>query len=133
MKQHRTDDDFISEITRRLDEDAANLDTDISNRLSANRRCVIDNISDTPDGFLAGFSWQHTTAFMAASLLVLVTSVFLLSIDERPSSETDNNILVNADYNIDDDAVIAEYELLNDLEFISWLIEEENTDENNAS
>jgi len=126
MNKHDAEDVFTDKVRKHLDEDTADLDAEVSKRLAANRKSVIDNLIQTPPRKLFDFNWQQSAPFAAASLLILTASISLFTVNDVSLTDVENNILLSNDYDTNDDAVIAEYELLTDLEFISWLMEEEN-------
>lgn len=126
MNKHDAEDVFTGKVRKHLDEDITSLDAEVSERLAANRKSVIDNLTQTPSRKLFDFNWQQSAPFAAASLLILTASISLFTLNDASLTDVENNILLSNDYDTNDDAVIAEYELLNDLEFISWLMEEEN-------
>jgi hypothetical protein len=139
MNRHKPDDVFINKVTQQLDESIDDLDEDISQRLASRRQQAVtlatSQKSNLPNSIF-NFVSRPAAVFSLASLLVISLSIALFDIDSRTIFNTSDNVLLQAGYDVNDDDVIAEYELLNDLEFISWLVVQENEhsdDENNAS
>jgi len=130
MNKHEKDDDFANRVSQQLDASITGLDEKIAKRLSASRQHAITKSASHKLPFF-GSNWKNSSAFVAASLLIVTASITLFSTNTKTLFNNDSNVFLSADYDVTDDEVIAEYELLNELEFLSWLVEEEN--ENNAS
>ena len=69
---------------------------------------------------------MRTATFAGALILIVTVSITLFPTNSQTLLGNEHIVFLPADYDVMDDAVIAEYELLNDLEFISWLVEEDN-------
>lgn len=121
------------QIARQLDNSADSLDDDIKQRLAYSRQTAVDNAGKRSN-FSLWFDRSFAPTFAVASLLIISASIILLPVDN--SNVVEESLLISAEHEIEykteDDDIVAEYELLNDLEFISWLIDEEYQDESNA-
>lgn len=126
MKQRKTNDDFAGKVSQQLDDCLDNLDDEIVQRLRASREKACTETSTYSTKWFFNIGWKQSAVFVSACFLMVTVSVTLFSIGEE-------NILLSSDYDVTDDALIAEYDLLSELEFISWLVEEEHKNENNAS
>jgi len=126
MKKHKADGDFAGMVSQQLDDCLDNLDDEIMQRLRTSREKACTETPDRSGDWLFNVNWKQSVVFISACFLIVTVSVTLLSIDEE-------NILLSNNFDATDEALIAEYDLLNDLEFISWLVEEEYKNESNAS
>ncbi|MBL4710949.1 MAG: DUF3619 family protein [Gammaproteobacteria bacterium] len=136
MSKHNPDDNFTNKITQQLDTSITDLDDNIKQRLLANRQNAIAKTNrHAEQSFftlsLSNINWQQSGVFAVTAILIVTASITLFSTDQQSTFDRDKNIYFTADYDVDDDAIIAEYELLDDLEFIAWLVDEEN--DNDAS
>lgn len=130
MNKHDPDEKLISDVIQQLDSSIDNLDEDITQRLKHSRKQAVNNVFDS-NGALLKFLLNPAATFATLSLIIVTASIILIT--ENHSSLNDDVLAMSADYNIEDDNIISEYELLSDLEFISWLIEQEYKVENNKS
>ncbi len=138
MTSHKSDDDFANKIVQQLDASITGLDEDIKQSLSASRKAAITKAARVSNQPFFNFNWQQigmsqrarmamrTTAFAGALILIVTVSITLFPTSSSTLLGNEHIVFLPADYDVTDDAVIAEYELLNDLEFISWLVEEDN-------
>lgn len=130
MNIHDPDEKLISDVIQQLDSSIDNLDEDVTQRLKYSRKQAVNSIFDSNRGLLK-FLLNPAATFAALSLIIVTASIILIT--ENRSNLNDDAPIIIADYNIEDDDIISEYELLSDLEFISWLIEQEYKVENDNS
>lgn len=133
MNKHKSDGAFENKISQQLDNCLTGIDENIKQRLSANRQQVLTKAKTYPARSIFSYGWKPSSALAVMSLLLVTASISLFSTDDNTAFNNENNLFLTTDYNSLDDAVISDYELLSDLEFISWLLDEEYQDENNAS
>jgi len=126
MKQHKTNDDLLADITQRLDDSLHSLDNNIIQNLAADRKKVISTMPYKRTNGTFKISLKQAGVFASACFFIIAASITLFS------AENENNIFLSTAYDVTDDGIIIDYDLLNNLEFILWLSEEENKNENSA-
>ncbi len=131
MNKYQTSDVIVNKIAQQLDISITSLDEEIKHSLSASRKAALAKADRLSEQSFFNFNWKQSAAFASALIIVVTASVMLFSTDSETLVGNDSIAFLNANYDIADDAIIAEYELLNELEFITWLVEEDN--ESNAS
>ncbi len=124
-------DAVVKKITQQLDQSITSLDQNTKESLAASRQAALAEVDRRESQPFFTINWKQTAAFSGALVIMITTAVTVFIGDEQAQFSNEKADFLTVDYGVSDDAVVAEYELLNELEFISWLVEEEH--DNNAS
>lgn len=117
-KDNGAQDKFVERAKRHFDQSVANLDGETRSRLNRGRQAALAEIAS---GGLAWSQWAPAAGVAAAALVAVVMWTGNPPTDElTPSSASaDIEILLTED----------SFEMLEDLEFYSWIELDEETDE----
>lgn len=111
------DDDFLQQSRQQLDDSIEHLDMATLSRLNQARQAALNN---TPAKNRWQHNWLPASITAALSILLLGGWLFSSSPDVNPVAHTPQ---------LDDLELLsstADLDLLQDLEFINWLVEEQN-------
>lgn len=123
MKQQNNN-RFAEKVASQLDHDLQQLDDDINQRLATARLKAVAEAGTQPGRWHAStiFRPAYAPAFSLAVLFAITVGLYTVI----EASREEEIPLFSASYTAEADNAIRDYELLTDLEFIYWLVEEEN-------
>jgi len=113
---------FEKRAKQLLDERANGLDGTTSSMLQQARNRALESVGQS------SFNWSNWGVSVAVAASLMLSVIYLYS----PFGTTDGTGVVVFD-NVQEEAIAAEMELIDDLDFIAWLVLQENENDESAT